>query len=143
MCGGGGLFPSLPQGHTHSTPMHTHTLRHTDTYAPYMLTHLHTHLPPLHTHMAMRCHSHTRVHTHHYTLTHMHCTCSHTYTHTHVLTPTHSQGYTLSLTYMCAYTPLHINTQALYMLTHLHTHLPPLHTRVAVHHHRHTCTIAH
>ena len=72
-----GPFPSLPQGHTHRTCTHSHTLRHTNTCAPYMLMHPHTH-----------SHTHTPRHTNTcapYILTHLH---THMYIHTH-LPPSH------------------------------------------------------
>jgi len=94
-----GAVPFLPQGHTHRTCTHSHTPRHTNTCAPYMLTHPPTHTPR-HTntcapYMLTHPHTHTLRHTNTcvpYMLTHTHTpntltrvhpTCSHTHTHTH------------------------------------------------------------
>ena len=114
-----GPFPSLPQGHTHRTCTHSHTLRHTNTCAPYMLMHPHPH-------------THTHTHTHRDTLTHAHPTCSRTYIHTCTYTHTsHPHTFTWLCTLTCTHIPLHTNTCT------PNPHIP-LHTYMATHSSSHT-----
>ena len=106
-----GPFPSLPQGHTHRTCTHSHTPRHTNTCAPYVLMHTHTHThTPRHTNTCapyVLMHTHTHTHTHRDTLTHVHPTCSRTYIHT--CTYTHT-SHPHTLTWLCTLTCTHTTT---------------------------------